>query len=276
MSKCIKDFPSKISIADNDLLLIQDATDNAYKRCTKQQLLSESNSMTALDPILNMTDLSADWSAENVVVDVNNLISQINDTSGNNNHAVQNTISLQPILIHNCLNNSPTIKFSGRQYFLHPNLSEPKTIIAVIKNNDLGTNHRTLLGAMSNVSGDGLDAYYFKTNDPSNSLSFIRGGLSVSGGTKAILDFQKFYIQSVRLSDNMIEVFINSLLVDRQKFSGQAYPIVTSGSLGAGYYNRSIVDLFLGDVYRVCMFSQTLSYDNLFKAISYLKNTLDI
>lgn len=40
--KQVKDFPSKQLIEDDDLLLIQDAIDNAYKKCRKQDFLAGS------------------------------------------------------------------------------------------------------------------------------------------------------------------------------------------------------------------------------------------
>lgn len=146
----IKDFPEKDAAAASDLLLLQDADNLAYRSITKQNLLAGLNSTSDIDPIQSMPNLSADWCVDNAVIEANNLISSIPDSSGNNYHAIQNNDTNKAILISNCLSNHSIARFSGSQFYTHNNLTEPATIIAVIKN--LGSSHRTLLGAISNPS----------------------------------------------------------------------------------------------------------------------------
>lgn len=272
----IKDFPIKNSVADTDFLLIQDSVDFAYKSITKANLIaslgsSESNSQQ-IDPILAIAGLAADWSAENVTV-VNNLVSELKDNSPNNKHATQNSTSNQATLINNCLNNKPVINFSGNQFYTHTNLTEPKTIIAVLRN--VGTSDRTILGALSN-NVNPLDAYYFKSNDSSSKMVIEISGTTPPVKSNAIINSNGFYIQSARISNSHIELFVNNILVARSTYTGTKFSINGNGVIGAAYYNNAIVDFFLGDIYRICMFSQILSYEDLFKAINYLKKYLNI
>lgn len=274
----IGDFPFKQSVANSDLILIQDSVDSANKHTTKENLLaglssSGSSSTPLVDPIPNMVGLAADWSAENVVISAESLVSQITDVSSNNKHASQGTGSSQATLISNCLNNKPVLRFGGNQFYLHSNLTEPATIIAVIKNT--GTGHRTVLGALSSAAG-AADAYYFKANDPFNIMLMERSNQTSIATSSAITSDKTFFIQSARLTATSIELFIDSVLVSRLSRSGAAISIDGNGILGGAYYNNSVVDLFVGDIYRICMFSEPLSHEDVFKAINYLKQLLGI
>ena len=255
----IKEYPRKNSVANEDFLLVQNANNSAYQSVEKQVLLSGLSAINqpSSDPILGLPNLSSDWCAENVIADANNLISQVTDTSGNQKHAISNASTSRPTLVTNCLSNKPVIRFNGSQYFTHTNLTEPATIIAVLRNR--GSGDRAVLGALSDNTTTQLDAYYFKTSDASAQMSFSHVGLSLGTQTERIMSPHTFFIQSGRINQNMIELFINQTLVDRKTFTGTGINISTTASLGAGYFNNSLVDFFLGDIYRVCMFSQPLS-----------------
>lgn len=67
--KQIKDFPSKSSVSNDDLFLLQDGADNAYKRCTKAELLTGtggSGANTYKDLILQSRPF-AYWRFENLL-----------------------------------------------------------------------------------------------------------------------------------------------------------------------------------------------------------------
>jgi PKD repeat protein len=62
----------------------------------------------------DISDLKIWYNAENVVTNGAN-ISQVTDLSGNNIHANQNTLSLQPTLVNNGINGKPSIQFINDQ-----------------------------------------------------------------------------------------------------------------------------------------------------------------
>jgi hypothetical protein len=68
MSKQIKDFTAKSTPADNDLFLLQDASNNVYKHCTKAQLLAGSQAASGLSPWKSVSANYTPASGERLIV----------------------------------------------------------------------------------------------------------------------------------------------------------------------------------------------------------------
>jgi hypothetical protein len=271
--KQIKDLPELLSASNSDKLLVQDSN-NLTKYITKANLLTGLSSGGNSNDfnILGISSLTSYWDADNVVSSSGE-ISQLTDRKGNYN-ATQPTNNLRPTLVSNVINGKPIIRFAGTQYLTHLNLTEPATIITVVRNTG-STTHRTLLGALSSVV-NALDAYYFKVNDTSGLLSYSRSGLSANPSSPTITTADRFFIQSARYDGSKIELFINKTLVSSVVVTGTAYSINTNGIIGAGYYNNAIADYFIGDLYAACLFSSAISNDDLLNSIGYFKKLLDI
>jgi hypothetical protein len=99
------------------------------------------------------------YNAENVVKDGSNLVSQMNDLSGNNYHLQQPIAAKQPLWTDNQLNGKPVISFDGIDDFLSTSfndiLPQPNTIFILYNLNSL----------ISEVAGiyDGNDENYHHT-----------------------------------------------------------------------------------------------------------------
>lgn len=103
---------------------------------------------------------------------------------------------------------------------------EPKTIIAVLRNT--GTGDRTILGALSDNPSP-LYAYYFKSNDLGGKMVIEFLGITSNAKSNTIIGTHNFYIQSARLTDSSIELFVNSMLVSRSNYTGTRFNINGNG-----------------------------------------------
>ncbi len=94
----------------------------------------------------DISDLKIWYNAENVVTNGAN-ISQVNDLSGNNIHANQNTISLQPTLVNNSINGKPSIQFINDQLNTSSFSSSYRSEFFMVKRNGNpnGPNHSLII-----------------------------------------------------------------------------------------------------------------------------------
>lgn len=164
-------------------------------------------------------------------------VSQWADMSGNNNHAIQNTASAQPLWVDGLLNGNPVIRFDGlNDYMQFTDISTIRTVFVVIK-------HAT--GTQSN---------------PAPIL-----------GHSSLYDFHAgyndnlFYPQIVpKLSNGSI--YVNGLLTDistlKKRNTYSLLSIVASGNVSAQYItnDRNIANrCWYGDYSEIIIYNSSLS-----------------
>lgn len=124
-----------------------------------------------------------------ITKDGSNYVSQWDDQSGNNNHAVQATGSAQPLWEDNQFNGKPVISFDGLSKYLSIvglNLSQPIDIVIVMRKSITDSNNRYIMDGVTNNTM----ALYANGND----LKMYSGA---PGPSKAIIDNQIYLVQSV-------------------------------------------------------------------------------
>lgn len=260
------------SIGDNDLIPMRSEAGITGRIKKKNLVTGTTATSTLTNPILSNPNLISYWDSENVVTS-DGLITQFTDRSSNNKNASQETNSLRCSLVNSVINSKPVARFTGSQYYSHAVVNDPLTIIAVTRNASSAA-HRTLLGANNN-NNNPLGSYYFKTNDPSGKISFVRSGLNNSTVNADALSFEKFYVQAARNYGSKLELFINNLLINSVSTSGNGLSIINP-LIGAGYYNNAIVDYFLGDFHTIALFNAVLPDSLLIQYINYLRDYLKL
>lgn len=168
-----------------------------------------------------------------IIKDGSNYVSQWDDQSGNNNHAVQATAINQPLFVNSAYNGLPSIRFNGMSNFMSgivdAPINEQLSVFFVAKQYDNTLNNGALLLNMSSVSDD-----YINTGEivvmanSSTSQIFFR---NISGAT-----------------NNYSSSFINSMSAFCLKIDSSApYAIYThyvNGILGSTVYSGNYAFLY--------------------------------
>lgn len=123
-------------------------------------------------------------------------------------------------------------------------------------------NHRGWRGAKSNSStatDPRLDAYYFKASDPVGVMSFLRTTSSASSPAESAATKNQFYCQTGLFDGRNIKLYKNTTLVASNQISGSPISIDEFSVIGGSYFNNTLVDLLIGKIQELIIYSQALS-----------------
>jgi len=122
-----------------------------------------------------------------ITKDANNLVSKIDDLSGNNNHLTQTTASKQPLYVANGFNNLPLIRFdNGAKYLDFPRFTNIRTVYWVIKYTEsASTDAKFLLGDTSTYDFSAVNTTYYV--DTQYSATQVRNGAFKKNGVTSTI-----------------------------------------------------------------------------------------
>jgi hypothetical protein len=189
------------------------------------------------------------------------------DQSGNSNNAVQSTAANQPQIVNSgnvILDGSkPTLLFdSVNDYFLSTNPVEPLYLCAVNKPNTI-LPYKGIFSA--DTSASILNgAMYLSYDDPTRSPIFSRfttGTIIAAKGSQVSNNVRNLF--SATRNNLTATTYINSSQVATGTGTGTIVPLGGTNSgrftLGAGYYNRNVVDYFTGNLQEFIVYTTNQS-----------------
>lgn len=224
-------------------------------------------------------DASKQWNLFDTTALANNLysnggaIGQWNDLSGNARHAQQSSSANRPTWLTpaNGVNGLGAASFNGTsQYLQSPYLSIPKTFIVVGVNSGTGTRE----WAASDSSNGGVYGAW-QTKAYAASANLAMNVANTSGSLYEIkgpaVTTNELVLHTTQFNGSTIYSSKNNGAFSNAAFSGTPATPSVATNIGAGFYNRGIVDYLSGKICEMIMFDSVLSSTDLTTLYNYLK-----
>ena len=202
-----------------------------------------------------LSGLSLWLAANSGITEVGGIVSQWNDLSGNENHAIQNTSDYRPIFIENEINGLPVIRFDGSNDFMEFNeITDTRTAFFVVKHRTGSQAYAPILGhptVYDWCAGDTPDKLFGL-----NTSIYIRNGSAFVNGTStpvlSIVLPTTFSTISVITTGNVREKYIT---LDRDYIGSRCWDgdyaeiIIYNRALSSE--ERTIVEAYLSEKYSI-------------------------
>ena len=201
------------------------------------------------------------------------------DQSGNFNHVTQTTAARQPTFNTGVLNGMPAVSFDGGDDLQGSYNGECGTIIVVGRAANQSAIRTWAGGKASPGDGIAVEPWYFQTRGLSTrGMQFIRttAAGSASEFTAMVTDrpAATAYVQIARHDGTAMDLIRQGFIVQSDT-TAQALMPIAGLIVGAGWYNESVVDRLLGDIYELIIYDRMLTDEEIALIMAYLTRWFD-
>lgn len=186
-----------------------------------------------------------------VTADGSNYVSQWNDLSGNESHAIQEDGSHQPTLVTNELNGHSVVRFNGGNTFMWTgsvDIGNEMTIIAV-------TRALSNSGNWQRVISD--NAYFLFGYYAGENYNYYGNGAWVGGGSHTTASIGSFEVKTTAATTTADHSYLNGVEYTQTNITRSAHnaPLI----IGASWESSANAQFLDGDIAELIIFNKVLS-----------------